>query len=133
METKPILLIAEDDPDDQFMFRDMIQTVCTPTIETHFVWDGFELLDFLKTESKYRTGVIVLDLNMPGKDGRTALQEIKKDPDLANIPIVVLTTSQNESDIQYCHSYGVAKYYSKPSSITEIEKIFRDLCREYLY
>jgi CheY-like chemotaxis protein len=132
METKPLLLIAEDDPDDQMLFQEAIQVACGPTLETHFVWDGFELVDFLRKNSGNRTGAIVLDLNMPGKDGRTALREIKTDPDLAHIPVVVLTTSQNEQDLQYCQDYGVSGYYHKPSSMHELKKIFNTLCADYI-
>lgn len=132
MKRKLFLLIAEDDPDDQLLFRDAIAVVCAPTLETHFVLDGFELLNFLKTNAGYRPGLVILDLNMPGKDGRTALREIKMDPNLANIPVVVLTTSHDEADLQYCLDYGVLEYYSKPGSMGELKEIFRRLCTTYL-
>lgn len=130
MKSKSLLLIAEDDPDDQSLFRDVIEVVCAPTIETRFVWDGVELLDFLNNAAS-QPELVVLDLNMPGKDGRTALREIKTDPSLADIPVVVLTTSHDEADLQYCQDYGVIGYYSKPSSIAELKAIFHSLCVTY--
>jgi len=132
MKTNPLFLIAEDDPDDQVLIQDAIKEACTSMLEAHFVWDGFELLDFLKTNGKYKTNLIVLDLNMPGKDGRTALREIKADPNLANIPIVILTTSQNELDFEYCQNYGVTEYHHKPNSMSELKKIFHALCASYI-
>jgi CheY-like chemotaxis protein len=132
MEPKPLLLIAEDDPDDQLLFRDAIDVACAPVFETHFVWSGAELLRFLKTHAEYQPGLVVLDLNMPGKDGRTVLREIKADPSLANIPIAILTTSHSKADLQYCHDHGVIAYYHKPSSMAELKEIFRNLCTDYL-
>lgn len=132
MPNKPILLIAEDDPDDQFLIEDAIKMACTPELEMHFVWDGVELMNFLRTRVYYRPNLIVLDLNMPGKDGRTALKEIKADPNLSNIPVVVLTTSQSEADLRYCQKYGVAGYHHKPGSMAGLKEIFHGLCTNYL-
>jgi len=69
---------------------------------------------------------------MPGKDGRTALRELKADPNLASIPVVVLTTSHNEADLKYCQNYGVAGYYRKPGSMGELKEIIYSLCTNYL-
>jgi CheY-like chemotaxis protein len=132
MENRPLFLIAEDDPDDQLLLREVIEIVCDLTLETHFVWNGVELMNFLKTEMRGKPNLILLDLNMPGKDGRTTLREIKADPNLAGIPVVVLTTSQNEADLHYCQNYGVSEYYHKPSSIIELQEILRSLCTNYL-
>lgn len=132
MENKPMLLIAEDDPDDQLLFQDAIEVACAPTPETHFVLNGVELLKFLKTHNGSRTGLVVLDLNMPVKDGRTVLREIKADPILSNIPVAVLTTSHNQADLQYCREHGAIAYYYKPSTMAELKRIFRDLCADYL-
>jgi CheY-like chemotaxis protein len=132
MQRKSLLLIAEDDPDDQLLFRDVIAVVCDPTLETHFVWDGAELLYFLRTKAAYRPSLVIMDLNMPGKDGRTTLREIKMDPILAKIPVVILTTSHNEADFQYCQNYGVIGYFHKPSSMAELKEIFRTLCTTYI-
>ena len=134
LQNKPFLLVAEDDPDDQFLIQDAIAKACPPELETCFVWDGFELVNLLleKDNGCGKPDLIVLDLNMPRKDGRTALQEIRANPELASIPVVVLTTSNNDADVQYCQQYGVAGYYRKPGSLNEFRKIISGLCSDYL-
>src|SRR5687767_2005551 len=99
------ILIADDDPDDRELTRDALQE-CRLANEVHFVEDGEELMDYLSRRGQHRNlagsplpGLILLDLNMPRKDGREALKEIKANPDLRRIPIVVLTTSKAEEDI----------------------------------
>lgn len=133
MQSKHFLLIAEDDPDDQLLFQDAIEVACPQDIETRFVWDGVELLDVLRgmTDANSQPDLVVLDLNMPRKDGRTALQEIKADAGLAGIPVVVLTTSSFDADINFCQHYRVAGFYRKPSSISELQEIFIKLCTDY--
>jgi CheY-like chemotaxis protein len=69
---------------------------------------------------------------MPRKDGRTALRELKADPELSSIPVVILTTSNASEDEHFCQRYGVAGYYHKPSSIAEMRSIFGKLCGEYI-
>ena len=133
MRTKALILIAEDDPDDQYFFQEAIAVVCPSQVETHFVWDGAQLLKFLREEppQSHRRNLVVLDLNMRVKDGRTTLQQLKADPALASIPVVVLTTSNNEEDVEYCKRYGAA-YYRKPDSIVELIQIVRTLYSDYL-
>lgn len=133
IKNKALLLIAEDDPDDQYFFQEAIAVVCPGGVETHFAWDGAQLMNFLreKTEETHRRSLIVLDLNMRVKDGRTTLREIKANSAFAGIPVVVLSTSNSEEDIEYCKQYG-ADYYRKPDSIVELIKIVRILHRDYL-
>ncbi len=82
--------------------------------------------------NSYRKNLVVLDLNMQVKDGRTVLLDIKADPAFADIPVVVLTTSDNQDDIDYCLQNGAAAYYQKPSKITDLVKIIRNLCQDFL-
>jgi len=89
--------------------------------ELHFVEDGEELMDYLRRRGKYSNltdqplpGMILLDLNMPRKDGREALQEIKADPHLRSIPVVILTTSKAEEDILRAYDLGVNSFILKP-------------------
>jgi CheY-like chemotaxis protein len=134
MNRQALLLVAEDDPDDQYFFQEAIEVACPGDVETHFVFDGAQLMSFLreKDPERYRRNLVVLDLNMQVKDGRTALQDIKSDPAFADIPVVVLTTSDNQEDIEYCMQNGAAAYYQKPSRITDLVKIIRNLCRDFL-
>jgi CheY-like chemotaxis protein len=134
MKTQALLLVAEDDPDDQYFFQEAIEVIGPQKVELHFVWDGAQLLKLLreKIRGAPRRNLVVLDLNMRVKDGRTTLREIKSDPAFADIPVVVLTTSSDEDDISYCKYYGAA-YYQKPDSITELVKIVRILYRDYLH
>jgi len=102
--------------------------------DLHFVVDGVELMDYLCRRGKYkepaeapRPGLILLDLNMPRKDGREALKEIKSDPDLRQIPIVVLTTSKADEDIYRSYNLGVNSYITKPVSFEGLVEVMKAL------
>lgn len=133
MTNQALLLIAEDDPDDQYFFQEAMKVIYPWDIETHFVLDGAQLMRLLREKIKetYRRHLVVLDLNMRVKGGRATLQEIKSDPAFAKVPVVVLSTSSNAEDLEYCRHYG-ADYYRKPDSIVELVKIVRTLHRDYL-
>ena len=126
------ILLADDDPDDRQLTRDAFaenrlvnELVC--------VEDGEELMDFLHRRDRYNQlqdmplpGLILLDLNMPRKDGREALKEIKANPQFRRIPIVVLTTSKAEEDILRSYDLGVNSYVTKPvtfKSLVELIKV----------
>jgi len=114
------VLMADDDEDDRLMTKEALDE--TPLgSNLRFVEDGEELLDYLFQRNKYsdpetapRPDLILLDLNMPKKDGREALKEIKGSPELRNIPVVVLTTSKAEEDIYRTYELGVNSFISKP-------------------
>lgn len=129
-----LLLVAEDDPDDQYFFQEAIAVACPTEVETHFVFDGAQLMSTLRKKmmDEYRSNLVVLDLNMQVKDGRNALLDLKADPAFADVPVVVLTTSDNQEDIDYCLQHGAAAYYQKPSKITDLVKIVRNLCQDFL-
>jgi CheY-like chemotaxis protein len=121
MQREPvIILLAEDDPDDRMLtMRALKQSRLANTL--YCVEDGEELMDYLYHRGEYaapekspRPGLILLDLNMPRKDGREALQEIKSDPVLRRLPVVVLTTSQAEQDILRSYDLGVNAFVTKP-------------------
>jgi CheY-like chemotaxis protein len=127
------ILMAEDDPDDRMLTRDALDETSLST-DLEFVCDGEELLDYLHRRGPYaapdrapRPGLILLDLNMPRKDGRLALKEIKDDPELRQIPIVVLTTSRSEEDVLYTYDMGVNSFIVKPSSFDSLVDIVRTL------
>jgi CheY-like chemotaxis protein len=126
------ILLADDDPDDRQLTHDAFMENRLAN-EFHAVEDGEELMDFLHRRGKYEPlrgeplpGLILLDLNMPRKDGREALKEIKADTDLRRIPIVVLTTSKAEEDIVRTYDLGVNSYVTKPvtfKSLVELIKV----------
>lgn len=126
------ILLADDDPDDRKLTQDAFMENRLAN-EFHAVEDGEELMEYLHRQGKYESlrgdplpGLILLDLNMPRKDGREALKEIKADPDLRRIPIVVLTTSKAEEDIVRTYDLGVNSYVTKPvtfKSLVELIKV----------
>ncbi len=114
------ILLADDDPDDRELTKEAFAE-CHLANQVHFVEDGEQLMDYLLRRGSYAAmagdslpGLILLDLNMPRKDGREALKEIKANPDLRRIPIVVLTTSKAEEDILRTYDLGVNSYVTKP-------------------
>lgn len=122
------LLLADDDPDDREMVRKALEKHLTSAFYT--VGDGEELMDFLNHRGDYSPadlsptpGLILLDLNMPKKDGREALAEIKADPTLRWIPIVVMTTSKAEQDIRQTYALGASSFIQKPNSVAKLVHI----------
>ena len=134
LSTKSIvILMADDDADDRLLAKDALNE-CKITNALHFVENGEELLEYLRQEGKYaslantpRPGLILLDLNMPRKDGREALQEIKADPKLRSIPVVVLTTSKADTDISRIYELGANSFITKPVSFDALIKVMSDL------
>jgi CheY-like chemotaxis protein len=114
------ILMADDDLEDQMLIRNAWQKSRLSN-DLRFVDDGEQLMDYLYRRGAYadpidspRPGVILLDLNMPKKDGYEALEEIKNDPGLRSIPVVVLTTSKAEEDIICSYNLGVSGFITKP-------------------
>jgi len=132
------ILMAEDDPDDRLLALDAFEDARLAG-DLRFVEDGEELMDYLKRRGKYdnpadspRPGLILLDLNMPRKDGREALKEIKVDPDLRRIPIVVLTTSKAEEDILRSYDLGSNSFITKPVTFEGLVSLAKALGRYWL-
>jgi CheY-like chemotaxis protein len=121
------ILMAEDDPDDRLMAEYALRRNRLIN-DLRFVEDGRELLDYLRREGTYggeperapRPGLILLDLNMPRMNGRDALAEIKADPGLRCIPIVVLTTSHAEKDILRSYDLGANSFITKPVELDSL-------------
>jgi len=120
MRTKQPILIVEDSPEDfETTLRGLKKAgLANPIFRCE---DGDDALDYLYRRGKYgspenspRPGIILLDLNLPGTDGRDVLKEIKQDPSLKRIPVIVLTTSQDERDIATCYQAGANSYVHKP-------------------
>jgi CheY-like chemotaxis protein len=130
--TMPILM-AEDDPDDRLLCYEAFREARLAN-QLFFVEDGEELIEFLHQKGKYsnpekapRPGLILLDLNMPKKDGREALQDIKADRTLRRIPVIVLTTSKSEEDIARSYDLGVSGYITKPSQFNELVEVMKTI------
>jgi CheY-like chemotaxis protein len=125
--------MAEDDPDDRFLAQEALEEARLAN-DLHFVKNGEELMDYLYHRGEYAgvndapvPGLILLDLNMPRKDGRQALREIKADPALRRIPIVVLTTSKAEEDILRSYDMGASAYITKPVTFDSLVGVMRVL------
>jgi CheY-like chemotaxis protein len=128
-----VILLADDDSDDREMTRKALEKNDLAS-QFYTVGDGEDLLDFLNHRGKFRPPVlsptpdlILLDLNMPKKDGREALAEIKTDPALRRIPIVVLTTSTAEQDIARSYDLGSNSFISKPVSLSKLADVMKVL------
>ena len=132
------ILIADDDADDRML-------ICEAFEESRlknplaFVEDGIELLEYLQREGKYASlegrplpGLILLDLNMPRMDGRTALAEIRRHEQLRKIPVVILTTSQSEEDILRTYDLGVNSYITKPVTFEGLVDVVSVLNRYWI-
>jgi CheY-like chemotaxis protein len=131
------ILLADDDADDRLMAREALEEsrLTNPLVT---VDDGEELLEYLCYRGRYagathkRPGLILLDLNMPRMDGREALREIKKDPDLRRIPVIVLTTSKAEEDILRTYDLGVNSFITKPVTFNSLVDVMSTLGRYWL-
>jgi CheY-like chemotaxis protein len=128
-----VILMADDDDDDRLLAQDALSESQLDG-NLHFVENGEDLLDYLWRRGKYeppveapRPALILLDLNMPRKDGREALREIKSDPELRRIPVVVLTTSKADTDIGAIYELGANSFISKPFQFEALVKVMKVL------
>lgn len=127
------ILCAEDDADYRLLTRRAVKA-SRPENDLRFVEDGEELLDYLYRRGAYaepdsapRPGLILLDLNLPKKDGREVLEAIKQDPDLRRIPVVILTTSNAQEDVLRTYNLGASSYIRKPVNMTALVDIISTL------
>jgi CheY-like chemotaxis protein len=132
------ILMADDDPDDRMLAQEALEENRLAN-GLRFVEDGEELMDYLYRRGKYqepaaapRPGLILLDLNMPRKDGREALKEIKADPDLRRIPVVVLTTSKAEEDVLRTYDLGANSFMIKPVTFESLVKVMKVMATYWL-
>jgi two-component system response regulator len=136
---KPVtILMADDDPDDRQLTREAFEENHLAN-DLRFVEDGEELLDYLHHRGKYADpatapwpSIILLDLNMPRKDGREALQEIKKDPRFRGIRVVIMTTSKAEEDVVRSYDLSAASYITKPVTFERLVEVVRALGKYWL-
>lgn len=132
MKLKTVLM-AEDDEDDRMLLRKAFSHRFEKNI-LHCVEDGVELMKYLRKDAPYNDEskypwpqLVLLDLNMPKKDGRQVLREIKTDKELCKIPVIVLTTSRQQDDIENAYRLGSNSYITKPSSFEGLIDIAREL------
>jgi len=128
-DAKPItILMADDDADDRVLTKEALEDARLIN-DLRFVENGEELLEYLRRQGKYADapipGLILLDLNMPRKDGRTVLKEMKEDPELRSIPVVVLTSSKADEDIYKSYDLGVNSYIVKPVTFEALVDILQ--------
>lgn len=136
---KPItILMADDDPEDRQLTKEAFEENRLKN-DLRFVENGEEMLDYLNRRGKYtdpesspRPGLILLDLNMPLKDGREALQEMKADPRFKSIRVVVMTTSQADEDIAHSYSLSASSYIMKPVTFDGLLEVIRVLGKYWL-
>lgn len=129
------ILLADDDADDRMLAEAALEEGRLAN-DLRFVRDGEELMEYLCRRGQYvnpsespRPGLILLDLNMPKKDGREALREINADPELRRIPVVVLTTSKAEEDIYRTYDLGVNSFVTKPVLFESLVDVMKTLGR----
>ncbi|QFU88260.1 response regulator [Amycolatopsis sp. YIM 10] len=124
------ILLVEDDPGDVLMTKEAFEHHKIRN-SLHVVSDGVEALDFLRRDGEYadapRPGLILLDLNLPKKDGRQVLAEIKAEPELRSIPVVVLTTSEAEEDILRSYDLHANAYVTKPVDFERFVEVVRQI------
>ena len=129
-----VLLMAEDDSDDRLLVKDALSE-CSWHADLRFVSNGEELLDYLLRRGEFvnsdapRPGLILLDLNMPRKDGREVLREIKQHAELRRIPVVVLTTSRADTDIESIYALGANSFISKPVQFEQLVNLMKLLAQ----
>jgi CheY-like chemotaxis protein len=127
----PVILIADDDSDDRLLAREALEESGLAG-DLRFVEDGAELMDYLRHRNKFsapaaspQPGLILLDLNMPRKDGREALKEIRADLELRKIPVVILTTSHADTDIARSYELGANSFITKPTAFDALVKVMK--------
>jgi CheY-like chemotaxis protein len=132
---EPIVILMADDDDDDYLLTQKALKASKLLNTLVRVSDGEELLDYLLKRGEYenketiRPGIILLDLNMPRKDGREALKEIKENENLRDIPVVVFTTSKAEEDVYRTYQLGVNSFITKPVTFNNLLEVMTSLGR----
>jgi CheY-like chemotaxis protein len=136
-ENQLTFLMADDDEDDCYLVRECLRETGL-SVDFRDLRDGEALMDYLNHRGEYREigkspqpDLILLDLNMPKKNGREALLEIKSDPVLRNIPIVIFTTSNEPGDIALCQNAGACDFFVKPSDYKNFSEVISRIARNF--
>src|ERR1700712_151285 len=126
------IIIADDDEDDRMLMQSAFLENRND-VDITFAFDGSDLLKMLSEEKNtFQISFILLDLNMPRKDGREALKEIKQDPALRKIPVIVFTTAKNDSEIRKCYDLGANSFIVKPDGFESLRKVVVNLSTYWL-
>ena len=135
MNSSPEVLLVDDSPADIDLTREGLKR-SRQHFQVSAVNDGAEAISYLRRQGKYaqtaRPDLIVLDLNLPRKDGREVLTELKNDPDLTPIPVVIFTTSQASSDVNHSYSHGANCYVCKPGNFPEYAAVVQSVADFWL-
>jgi CheY-like chemotaxis protein len=130
-----VMLMIDDDEEDFILVRDALKSRNTE-VELYWAADGDEAMDFLRRKGEYmefpRPHLILLDLHMPGKDGFEVLKDLKADPDLRKVPVVILTSSRDEKHVTNGYSMGASSFILKPITFDEMAETMGSLC-EYWF
>ena len=128
-----VVLMADDDSDDRLLAADAVKESGT-SMKMQFVVDGAQMMNYLRRKNEFinpsdspRPDLIILDLNMPVMDGREALREIKNDPKLKTIPVVVLTTSNSDTDVAFVYQTGANSFITKPTAFNALVDVMKSL------
>jgi CheY-like chemotaxis protein len=130
MSRKQTYLVVDDDADDAMLMKEAIKDL-NDEIEIHYAKNGVEALKMMRTVFTQLPDIIFLDLNMPMMNGKECLQEIKSDPKLQNIEVIIYTTSDQLRDIYASKSLGAIGYITKPSSYKTLKNIFSILASNH--
>lgn len=129
----PVILMADDDADDRLLVQEALSDSGVPH-SLYFAEDGMALLDYLRRngagpsgQSRPRPELILLDLNMPLKDGREVLREIRADQTLRQIPVVVFTTSKADTDVRQVYELGANSFITKPAAFADLVQLMKRL------
>jgi len=134
------ILIADDDEDDYLLILEALKEAGMDDTAVHWVKDGIEILEYLSSRLNGNNGssgqlpsVILLDLNMPRKDGREALEEIKSHPSFRKIPVIIMTTSSADTDVTKSYDLGVNSFIQKPDRFQDLVEIVRTVFHYWLH
>jgi two-component system response regulator len=134
------ILIVDDDEDDYLLILEALKEAGMDDTAVHWVKDGIETLEYLSSRLNGNNGssgqlpsVILLDLNMPRKDGREALKEIKSDPSFRKIPVIIMTTSSADMDVTNSYDLGVNSFIQKPDRFQDLVEIVRTVFHYWLH
>jgi CheY-like chemotaxis protein len=137
-EHEHVILMVDDDPDDHFLARDTLESLRLPVCFREAM-DGEELLDYLFQRGRFaecgsapKPDVILLDLSMPGMDGKEVLSRIRSLPGLREMPVIIFTTSVDLQDVTDCYRLGANSYVTKPASLDDWESVMRTLYTYWL-